>query len=323
MTSPSYTPGSHHSHQHQPSLSPYHVANTPLPGSAGNNNAGGFTGQTIDHDWPPISSTRPTPSHLNQDGMSYAQQQQLMLQQHNLSTASKPVYSSTGVLKVEDVYKTVNKPYNYLEAYHALIRYLQANFANKSDILRIIRAIAIYRPSLIALQMPLTLEDEIFVERSFQRTLIELEKLISFSGTPTLVWRRTGEIMLVGTEFLLLSEWKKNDLLSQNNCFFQSNKNAKELKGLKRKYVFEIFDQQSVVEYYESFAAHAFESSSSTITSTCNIVTPKGRKVPCTFAYNLKRDIFGLPSMVIGQFLPILNSSAATSNNSNSNSNSS
>lgn len=268
MPSPSYTPGPHHSQQqHQPSLSPYHSSSLSLPGnhSGNSNNArnGGFTGNPIDHDWPQISSTRPTPAHLNQDGMSYAQQQQLMLQQHNLSTASKPVYSSTGVLKVEDVYRTVNKPYNYLEAYHALIRYLQANFSNKSDILRIIRAIAIYRPSLIALQMPLTLEDEIFVERSFQRTLIELEKLISFSGTPTLVWRRTGEIMLVGTEFLLLSEWKKNDLLSQNNCFFQSNKNAKELKGLKRKYVFEIFDQQSVVEYYESFAAHAFESSSS------------------------------------------------------------
>lgn len=37
--------------------------------------------------------------------------------------------------------------------------------------------------------------------------------------------------------------------------------------------------------------------------STCAIVTPSGRKVPCTFGYNLKRDIFGLPNMVIGQFL--------------------
>lgn len=31
----------------------------------------------------------------------------------------------------------------------------------------------------------------------------------------------------------------------------------------KRRYIFEIFDQKSCVEYYESFAAHAFESSTS------------------------------------------------------------
>ena len=105
---------------------------------------------------------------------------------------------------------------NYLEAYHALIRHLQTNFDSKSDVRRIIRALSVYRPSLIALQMPLSVDDEIFIERSFQRTLIELEKLISFSGTPTVVWRRTGEIMLVGTEFSMLSEWKRDQLLCRD-----------------------------------------------------------------------------------------------------------
>jgi hypothetical protein len=42
----------------------------------------------------------------------------------------------------------------------------------KNDILRIVRALAIFRPSLIALQMPLTEEDEIFVEKCFQRSLL-------------------------------------------------------------------------------------------------------------------------------------------------------
>ena len=42
----------------------------------------------------------------------------------------------------------------------------------KNDILRIVRALAIFRPSLIALQMPLTDEDEIFVEKCFQRSLL-------------------------------------------------------------------------------------------------------------------------------------------------------
>jgi hypothetical protein len=42
----------------------------------------------------------------------------------------------------------------------------------KNDILRIVRALAIFRPSLIALQMPLTEEDEIFVEKCVQRSVI-------------------------------------------------------------------------------------------------------------------------------------------------------
>lgn len=42
----------------------------------------------------------------------------------------------------------------------------------KAQVLRIVRALAIFRPSLIALQMPLSEEDEIFVERSIQRTIL-------------------------------------------------------------------------------------------------------------------------------------------------------
>lgn len=122
--------------------------------------------------------------------------------------------------------------------------------------------------------MPLTPEDEVFVERSFQRTLIELEKLIGFSGTPTVVWRRTGEIMLVGTEFTLLSEWRRDELLFRDaegaaqNVDPSARKPATSRKP-KRSYIFEIFDQKSCVEYYESFAAHAFESSSSVSIGLC------------------------------------------------------
>lgn len=308
-----------------------------------------FGALPIDHNWPTIASTIPN-GHDNNNQQhphpSHHQQAQHLqphhpnshqdssstsagYNQHNAAAhlaKTKPTISSTGVMKVEDVYKHINKPYNYLEAYHALIRYLQSHFENKSSVLRIIRSLAIYRPSIIALHMPLTQDDEIFVERSFQRTLIELEKLISFSGTPTLVWRRTGEIVLVGTEFTLLSEWRREDLLSKDRAASAADQNSiaaqnaqtgntgiesvkeKKLSKGKKRYIFEIFDQDSLVGYYESFAQHAFESSSATIMFTCSIVTPKGRKVPCTFGYNLKRDIFGLPQMIIGQFLPILTS---------------
>jgi hypothetical protein len=86
----------------------------------------------------------------------------------------------------------------------------------KNDILRIIRALATFRPSLIALQMPLTEEDETFVERTFQRTLVELNKLISFSGTPTVVWRRTGESKLSRLRVVLVKLMLTVLLISQS-----------------------------------------------------------------------------------------------------------
>ncbi|TCD71581.1 Transcriptional regulator of nonfermentable carbon utilization [Steccherinum ochraceum] len=160
------------------------------------------------------------------------------------------------------VYKMVTKKYDYTEGYHFLMKHISCRKFEKNDILRIVRALAIFRPSLIALQMPMTEEDEVFIEKCFQRSLVELDKLVSFSGTPTVAWRRTGEICLVGPEFCLLSGWEKEELLG------------------RKKYIYELFENQSVVEYWENFANHAFE--------------------------NTTQDIMDLPSLVIGQWLPLL-----------------
>ncbi|KAI6000704.1 hypothetical protein EDD15DRAFT_2483208 [Pisolithus albus] len=181
----------------------------------------------------------------------------------------------------------VTAPYDYTEGYHFLMKHLPTRF-EKNDILRIVRALAIFRPSLIALQMPLTEEDEVFVERCFQRSLLELEKLISYSGTPTVVWRRTGEICLVAPEFCMLTEWPIDELLG------------------KRKYVYELFENQSVVEYWENFATHAFENTTKSVYSHCVLLKPSGAPIPATFCFSIRRDIFDLPSIVIGQWLPLL-----------------
>ena len=61
-------------------------------------------------------------------------------------------------------------------------RAFHLNSFEKNDILRIVRALAIFRPSLIALQMPLSLDDEIFVEKCFQRTLLVCVPIPLFSA---------------------------------------------------------------------------------------------------------------------------------------------
>ncbi|CAG8751120.1 28036_t:CDS:2, partial [Racocetra persica] len=200
---------------------------------------------------------------------------QIMMLNTKENSGKKKMCSNTP----ENVYANVKTPFSYTEGFHYLVNWVKE---------RIVRALATFRPSFIALIMNLTEEDLIFMEKCFQRTILEFEKLISFSGTPTVVWRRTGEIALVGKEFLLLTQWTKDQLLG------------------KTTYIYEVMDNQSAVEYWEKFAAHAFDNSRQSVMTTCILMRPSGMPVPCAFCFTIKRDIFDIPLAIVGNFLPIL-----------------
>ncbi|KAG0370417.1 Transcriptional regulator of nonfermentable carbon utilization [Gamsiella multidivaricata] len=187
----------------------------------------------------------------------------------------------------ENVYANTKQPFNYTDGFHYLLRYVRERM-DKEEMMRVCRAMAMFRPSFIALIMNLTPEDLIFMETCFQRTVLEFEKLISFSGTPTVVWRRTGEIALVGKEFSLLTQWSRDQLVN------------------KKTYIYELMDNQSAVEYWEKFSTHAFENTEQTVMTTCILLSPTNRVVPCTFCFTIKRDIFDIPLAIVGNFLPIL-----------------
>jgi hypothetical protein len=187
----------------------------------------------------------------------------------------------------EMAYASATKPFSYAEGYHYLINYVKTRMG-REDLMRISRALALFRPSVLASMMNLTEDDLIFTEKCLQRTLLEYEKLISYSGTPTVVWRRTGEIALVGKEFSLLTQWSRDMLLN------------------KKTYIYELMSNPSAVEYWEKYALHAFDNTDSAVYSTCILMSPTKRVVPCTFCFTIKRDIFDLPSVIVGNFLPIL-----------------
>ncbi|KAG0262781.1 Transcriptional regulator of nonfermentable carbon utilization [Mortierella polycephala] len=212
-------------------------------------------------------------------------------------TSTAPAFPHTGSARAskrkfpsntpENVYANTKQPFNYTDGFHYLLRYVRERM-DKEEMMRICRAMAMFRPSFIALIMNLTPEDLIFMEKCFQRTILEFEKLISFSGTPTVVWRRTGEIALVGKEFSLLTQWGRDQLVG------------------KKTYIYELMDNQSAVEYWEKFSTHAFENTEQTVMTTCILLSPTNRVVPCTFCFTIKRDIFDIPLAIVGNFLPIL-----------------
>ncbi|KAF8210550.1 hypothetical protein K438DRAFT_1753207 [Mycena galopus ATCC 62051] len=183
-----------------------------------------------------------------------------------------------GGSQLANINDRVTMPYDYTEGYHFLMKHLPSRF-EKNDILRIVRALAIFRPSLIALQMPLSFDDEVFVEKCFQRSLLR-----DANGRVA----ATGEICLVAPEFCMLTEWSLDELVG------------------RKKYIYELFENQSVVEYWENFASHAFENTTQSVYSHCVLLKPNGAPVPSTFCLSIRRDLFDLPSVVIGQWLPLL-----------------
>ncbi|KAI9357794.1 hypothetical protein BD770DRAFT_388342 [Pilaira anomala] len=184
-------------------------------------------------------------------------------------------------------YANASKPFSYADGYHYLINYVRQKM-DRDELMRISKALALFRPSVLASMMNLTEDDLIFTEKCLQRTLLEYEKLITYSGTPTVVWRRTGEIALVGKEFSLLTQWSRDAILS------------------KKTYIYELMSDPSAVEYWEKYALHAFDNTDSAVYSSCILMSPTKRVIPCTFCFTIKRDIFDLPSVIVGNFLPIL-----------------
>lgn len=190
-----------------------------------------------------------------------------------------------------DIYLNIRKPFPYTPGFRALSIYLKGRFPPE-NLIKIAQFMAKYRPSFIACTNSLNEDDLIFMEQCFQRALLEYEKFISFSGTPTVIWRRTGQIASVGKEFCILTGWSREKLLGvpgKSNCMF----------------IVELMDDSSVLKYFEMFSNYAFGDSRAP-TIECTLRTNMGKSLKTVSQWTMKRDVFGIPMMVIGNFLPIL-----------------
>lgn len=187
----------------------------------------------------------------------------------------------------EAVYSQVVSPFPYTQGFHRLLSYLRSRFS-KTHLMHIARAMAAYRPSFIAATNLLKEADLIFMEQCFQRTLMEIQKYIPSSGTPTVVWRRTGQIAAVGKEFCVLTGWAPQDLVENT------------------RFIVELMDDTSVIDYFDVFSKLAFGDSRGVTMTECTLLNPMGVRIPTACTWTVKRDVFDIPMMIIGNFLPIL-----------------
>ncbi|KAI9691090.1 MAG: Transcriptional regulator of nonfermentable carbon utilization [Bathelium mastoideum] len=112
------------------------------------------------------------------------------------------------------IYSSVTAPYAYTNSFHGLITVLLKRLP-KQKVVRIAECMSYFRPTFIACTRTLNRQDLIFMEQGFQRMLWEYEDFINAYGTPSIICRRTGEVVGVNKEFSSLTGWSRDVLLGK------------------------------------------------------------------------------------------------------------
>ncbi|KAL8903492.1 MAG: hypothetical protein Q9171_007383, partial [Xanthocarpia ochracea] len=236
-------------------------------------------------------------TNQRQNMQDHAAQQRPQLPRMATPSQPAPVLSAPRTRDPSSVYENVRQPYPYTTGFHILTAFLQRRFSPQKT-LRIAKALASIRPSFISCTKTLNRDDLIFMEKCLQRTLLEYEEFINAYGTPTIVCRRTGEVVAVGKEFTYLTGWKKDVLLGKEpnlnintggdstqsstagssrggyNTPRKPEPSKPEYDGSRSQPVFlaELLDDDSTIEFYEDFARLAFGDSRGSVTTRGKIL---------------------------------------------------
>ncbi|OBA22633.1 hypothetical protein METBIDRAFT_77981 [Metschnikowia bicuspidata var. bicuspidata NRRL YB-4993] len=240
-------------------------------------------------------------------------------QEYVLPLLSHHIYQT-----VQDIYSNRIINFDYPLSYHSLTFFLKNRFSvaskhatpevrarKRHNLLVILKLIASYRPTFISAHKSLFQPfDFQFLEMLFQRCLLDFENLSRLNASPMIIWRRTGEIVLMLAHLADILGLNISDVLS------------------KRTFIIELmYDDESIVEYFRLFKSVAIGSLHLTIFTKCKLIKrPSDHRMSTSktnaqltdvafiefcSVWTVKRDLFDLPMMIVGHFLPSLPNSDA------------
>ena len=207
--------------------------------------------------------------------------------------------------KPSTMYNAVTEPYSYTQAFHALMELIRKRFS-PSKTARIAKALASVRPSFISSLTKLDDDDRVFMEKCLQRTLLEYDDFLSATGTPTIICRRTGEVVAVGEGFSVLTGWKKAVLLGRepnlntnvggdtsgapgtgiatsrgtNTPRVPEGSRPDALDGSRQKPVsiVDLMDDESTCDFFDDYSHLAFGDSRGSVTTPCKLLKYRTEK---------------------------------------------
>ncbi|EME86990.1 uncharacterized protein MYCFIDRAFT_56164 [Pseudocercospora fijiensis CIRAD86] len=198
------------------------------------------------------------------------------------------------------------KPFNYVKGYARLNQYMSKHLTRESQ-LRILKQLDRFRPKFREAMQSLTDMQLVLVEMWFERSLMEYDRVFASMAIPACCWRRTGEVFRGNGQMAELIGRPVSDL--------RDGKMA----------IHEIIAEDSLVSYWEKFGAIAFDQSQKAILTSCALKRPAGltespakngtsagqecngpmETIKCCFSFTIRRDTHNIPSLIVGNFLPI------------------
>ncbi|EDR01523.1 uncharacterized protein LACBIDRAFT_254611, partial [Laccaria bicolor S238N-H82] len=176
------------------------------------------------------------------------------------------------------------KPYNYVKGYARLSRWMENNVSQESK-QAILQPLSILRPKFRAVAQSLRDLDLVFIEEAFERMLLDYDRVFLAMGIPACLWRRTGEI-------------------------YKGNRAFTELIGLDghlmrdgRLCIYQLMAEESAVNYWEKYGHVAFDSSQKAVLTSCIGTQTEEGFINCCFSFTIRRDDWGIPSMIVGNFI--------------------
>ncbi|KAG2340447.1 hypothetical protein BDR05DRAFT_966705 [Suillus weaverae] len=193
------------------------------------------------------------------------------------------------------------KPYDYVKGYARLSRWMDRNVSRQSK-QQILQPLSVLRPKFRAVAQSLRDIDLVFIEEAFERLLLDYDRVFSAMGVPACLWRRTGEIYKGNREF--------SELVGVDGYMMRDG----------RLCIYELMAEESAVNYWEKYGHVAFDSSQKAVLTSCVLrykplintqsQTLKKEDVPneegfvnCCFSFTIRRDKWGIPSMIVGNFI--------------------
>ncbi|KAF5339094.1 hypothetical protein D9611_011236 [Ephemerocybe angulata] len=216
------------------------------------------------------------------------------------------------------------KPYNYVNGYARLSRWMDRNVSQESK-QQILQPLSVLRPKFRAVAQSLRDLDLVFIEEAFERMLLDYDRVFSAMGVPACLWRRTGEIYKGNREFC--------ELIGLDGSMMRDG----------RLCIYELMAEESAVNYWEKYGHVAFDSMQKAVLTSCvlrykpvfNRLTgsiegkssnngsasgnsivkeepldadePTGPTeegfINCCFSFTIRRDKWGIPSMIVGNFI--------------------
>ncbi|KAF9572646.1 hypothetical protein EC968_009638 [Mortierella alpina] len=169
------------------------------------------------------------------------------------------------------------KPYNYVNGYSRLQRYMDSNMSNISR-QRILNVMGTFRPAFRAVAQSLTDID------------LDYDRVFSSMGIPACLWRRTGEIYKGNKEFAALVNVPLEMLREGRLC------------------IYELMAEESAVNYWEKYGNIAFDAGQKAVLTSCLLKNPDPESqnvISCCFSFTIRRDKYNIPTVIVGNFLPV------------------